>query len=484
MASKPIILWFRNDLRLTDHRALHAAVSSGLPILPVYIYDLDAYGSWKPGGASRWWLHWSLQSLMKNLEELGASLVLKSGVTEQVLASLAEEVGAGAVYFSRAYEPWACALEKKVLTKLSARQIECKRYASFLLREPEEVKTKAGDTYKVYTPFWRAHCGLGAPSRPLPSPPKINMPKNKVKSQKLLDWKLLPSKPNWAISFKDLWQPGEEGAHQRLSYFIENGLQAYKDQRNFPAIDGTSRLSPHLHFGEISPHVCWYRASEASRNKKGSDQSLETYLKELVWREFSYNLLMLCPTLPEHAFKNEFENFPWSKNKNHLKAWEKGLTGYPIVDAGMRELWQTGYMHNRVRMIAASFLVKHLLIPWQSGEAWFWDTLVDADLASNAASWQWVAGSGADAAPYFRIFNPVTQGEKFDPEAHYVKKWVPEISRLPLNVIHAPWTATSEVLSFAKVELGKTYPHPIVDHNSARQKALDGYARIRNSKKA
>lgn len=484
MASKPIIVWFRNDLRLSDHRALNAALLTGLPIVPVYIYDLEGHGFWKPGGASRWWLHWSLDALMKKLQDLGAALVLKQGSTDQVLHSLIEEVDAGAIYFSRSYEPSACALEKRVQIKMSSLSIECKRFAGYLLREPEDILTKSGESYKVYTPYWRSHWGLGAPSRPLAAPKKLKMPNKKIKSEKLVDFKLLPTKPNWAKSFEGEWQPGEEGAHKRLAFFIENGLKDYNHQRNYPAVDGTSRLSPHLHFGEITPHICWYSATEASRKKKGSDKSLETYLKELVWREFSYNLLMLCPTLPELAFKKEFEKFPWSKKRDHLKAWQKGLTGYPIVDAGMRELWQTGYMHNRVRMIAASFLVKHLLIPWQDGEAWFWDTLVDADLASNSASWQWVAGSGADAAPYFRIFNPVTQGMKFDPEAHYVRKWVPELSRLPSDVIHSPWTASNDVLSSAKVSLGKTYPQPIVDHNMARQQALAGYAHIRNAKKA
>jgi deoxyribodipyrimidine photo-lyase len=294
-----------------------------------------------------------------------------------------------------------------------------------------------------------------------------------VRSDALDDWKLLPTAPNWAAGFEIHWQPGEEGARRRLREFIEVGLAHYAQERDRPDRDVTSRLSPHLHFGEISPAQCWHAVRAAQAQAGGRlDGGAEKFLKEVLWREFSCHLLHHWPTLPEAPFKPEFADFPWADDPVGLKAWQAGRTGYPIVDAGMRELWATGIMHNRVRMIAASFLIKDLLIPWQQGERWFWDTLVDADIASNAASWQWVAGSGADAAPYFRIFNPVLQGEKFDPQGAYVRKWVPELGRMPDEFIHKPWDAPLLVLKAAGVELGNNYPHPAVDHGKARDRAL------------
>jgi len=471
-------LWFRNDLRLADNRALAAAVAAGQAIVPVYIHDPEAASRWAPGAASHWWLHQSLASLAHSLNDRGAGLILRHGNTEDVLAELAAETAATAIYFSRAYEPWARAQEERI-NKRFAGQIDLKRYAGQLLREPEEVRTKSGDPFKVYTPFWRALSALGAPSAPLPAPKKISSTSKRLASDRLDDWKLQPTKPDWAGGMRETWQPGEQGALARLDAFLKTSLAGYAETRNLPAIDGTSRLSPYLHFGEISPRLCWHRATAAQDEVKAGDAALETFLKELVWREFSYHLLVHWPDLPEKPFRPEFAQFPWRKSAAKLTAWQRGQTGYPIVDAGMRQLWQTGWMHNRVRMIVASFLIKHLLIPWQAGEDWFWDTLVDADLASNAASWQWVAGSGADAAPYFRIFNPITQGEKFDAEAAYVRRWVPEIAKLPDDVIHAPWTASATILARAGVTLGKSYPLPIVDHAVARQRALDGYAAMR-----
>lgn len=479
MSAKPVIVWFRNDLRLADHRALSAAITTGAPVLPLFIHDPEAAGAWAPGAASLWWLHHSLASLAATLNDLGTPLVLRHGKTEKVLQSIAAEVGATAIYFSRSYEPWARAQEERIKAQFAGVEIDVKRFAGAMLREPEEVRTKTGDPFKVYTPFWRSLTALGPPSAPLPAPKALPNVAKKVPSDRLTDWKLLPTKPDWAGGLRDMWQPGEPGAHARLSEFLKTSLAGYSDRRNLPSVDGTSRLSPHLHFGEVSPHICWHRASAAKEKAKIGDAALETFLKELVWREFSYHLLVHWPTLPDQPFRPEFAGFPWDEDKAKLKAWRRGQTGYPIVDAGMRQLWHTGWMHNRVRMIVASFLIKHLLIPWQAGEAWFWDTLVDADLASNAASWQWVAGSGADAAPYFRIFNPITQGEKFDAEAAYVRRWVPEIGKLPDDVIHAPWTASAAVLTKAGVTLGKTYPLPLVDHATARQRALDGYAAMR-----
>lgn len=479
MAKPPIVVWFRQDLRLTDHRALSAAVATGAPVTLVYVLDDVSPGIWKMGGASRWWLYHSLASLSAGLEALGARLVLRQGAAAEVIAALAADIGATAVYCTRSYEPWAAKVEVALKTNLTQQGIELKRFAGALLREPEEIRTQAGEPFKVYTPFWRALSAKGPPASPLPAPTKVMAAAKKVVSDRLADWRLLPAKPDWASGMREHWQPGEAGAQQRLRRFLDGALKTYTEDRNRPDVEGTSRLSPHLHFGEVSPHQCWHGGIAAAEQQRGADKGLETFCKELVWREFAHQLLVHWPTLPEQPFRPEFASFPWAKNMPALTAWQRGQTGYPIVDAGMRELWHTGYMHNRVRMIVASFLIKHLLIPWQEGEAWFWDTLVDADLANNAASWQWVAGSGADAAPYFRIFAPVTQGEKFDPNAAYVRRWVPEIARLPDAVIHSPWTAPVAILKTAGVVLGETYPQPIVDHAAARQRALAGYEKVK-----
>ncbi len=479
MSPKPIIVWFRNDLRLADNRALTAAVATKAAVLPVFIHDPQAAGDWTPGSASRWWLHHSLTALSEALEKRGSQLVFRQGSSESVLRQLVDEIGAGGLYFSRSYEPWARVQEERVKAAFDESPVEVKRFAGALLREPEDVRTKAGEPFKVYTPFWRALMALGAPGAPLPAPKSVPGLDQSVASDRLADWTLLPTQPDWAGGLQDMWSPGEKSAQVRLAAFLKGPIGSYADQRNVPSVEGTSRLSPHLHFGEVSPRQCWQLAVAGREMALQTDAALETFLKELVWREFSYQLLFHWPTLPDQPFRPEFAAFPWETDAAKLKAWQRGRTGYPIVDAGMRQLWHTGWMHNRVRMIVASFLVKHLLIPWQAGAAWFWDTLVDADLASNSASWQWVAGSGADAAPYFRIFNPITQGEKFDTDATYVRRWVPEIAQLPDGVIHAPWTAPKAVLDKAGITLGETYPLPIVDHAAARQRALDGYAAMR-----
>jgi deoxyribodipyrimidine photo-lyase len=478
-SQSPVILWFRQDLRVADHRAMSAAVAAGAPVIPVYILDDASAADWPMGATSRWWLHHSLVSLAASLEKLGVKLVLRRGEALKVLAAMARETGASAVYCTRCYEPWAAKLEGSLKLALERDGVELKRFAGSLLREPEDVRTQGGDHFKVYTPFWRALVAKGTPAAPLPAPKKIKATEKTPASDALDAWELLPAKPDWAGGLREHWQPGESGAQKRLQRFLQHALKTYTEDRNRPDMEGTSRLSPHMHFGEISPHQCWHAAVGAAEQQRGADKGLETFCKELVWREFAYQLLVHHPHLPEKPIRADFARFPWRKDKTALRAWQKGQTGYPIVDAGMRELWHTGYMHNRVRMIVASFLVKHLLIPWQEGEAWFWDTLVDADLANNAASWQWVAGSGADAAPYFRIFAPVTQGEKFDPNAAYVRRWVPEIAKLPDAVIHAPWTAPEAILKAAGVVLGKTYPLPIVDHAAARKRALDSYEQVK-----
>ena len=480
MHDKPIVLWFHSDLRLNDHPALAAAVRSGAPVLPLYILDDTSPREWKRGGASRWWLAKSLAALSDDIAKRGNCLLLRRGDTKRELPRIVEEVGAGAVYFTRGYEPWAVSLERHLKSNFDGAGVEFRRFGGHLLREPEDMRTSDGGFYKVYTPFSRAFLKDFVPAKSIRPPERITNLSHAPKSEYLGDWSLHPTKPDWSKGLAAAWQPGEAGARRRLAAFVQTALKSYAHDRDYPAKPGTSRLSPHLAFGEIAPSACWHAAVRVAGQRSDADRSLETFLKELLWREFSCNLLFHFADLPSEPFRKEYATFPWSKDAKHLSAWQRGKTGYPIVDAGMRELRATGYMHNRVRMIAASFLIKHLMLPWQSGEEWFWDTLVDADLANNSANWQWVAGSGADAAPYFRIFNPVLQGEKFDPEGNYVRHWVPELARLPREIIHAPWKADADTLASADVKLGKSYPKPIVEHGEARTRALRAYERIRS----
>ncbi len=481
MTSSPVLQWFRQDLRLADHRALSAALATDQPIIPVYILDDDTPAPWSLGGASRWWLHQSLAALSLDLENIGSRLILRRGPTTEMLSTLLEETNADAIYVTRSYEPWARKLEEQVRDQCEKNVVHFKRFAGSLLFEPEALRTKAGDPFRVFTPFYKACLGLEPPKPPLPRPKRLPCPSTWPKSDALDDWSLLPTEPDWAVGFGENWQPGEAGAKKRLSSFVDKAMAGYSDQRNRPDRPGTSRLSPYLHFGDISPHQCWHTVEDRLASDGRGASGGRSFLRELIWREFSYHLLFHWPNLPTNAFRPEFEAFPWRRDDEALKAWQRGRTGYPIVDAGMRELWQTGWMHNRVRMITASFLIKHLLIPWQEGEAWFWDTLVDADLANNAASWQWVAGSGADAAPYFRIFNPILQGKKFDPKGDYVRRYVPELVKLDDNYLHAPWEAPEDALEAAGVKLGETYPHPVVDHAAARQRALHAYQNVKKN---
>ena len=474
----PTIMWFRQDLRLTDNPALDHAVARGAPVIALYVLDDATPGAWTQGGASRWWLHHSLTALAAGLETRGATLIRQRGAADKVLAEVARETGADRIVASRCYEPRAGALEKRLHETLKAAGVTFARYPGALLFDPDHVRTKTDVPYKVYTPFWRS-VSVSPQRSVIEAPKKIATPTRLPKSDRLADWDLLPTKPDWAGGMREAWTPGEASASKRLDRFLETALRDYATNRNRPDLEGTSRLSPHLHFGEISPSLCWQRANAFAASQSGTESGLEVFLKELVWREFSYHLLHHWPTLPEEPFRPEFAKFPWATNNVQLKAWQRGQTGFPIVDAGMRELWHTGWMHNRVRMIAGSFLVKDLLIPWQTGEAWFWDTLVDADLAANAASWQWIAGSGADAAPYFRVFNPQLQSEKFDAAGAYVRRWVPEIAKLPDKYLHAPATAPREVLAHCGITLGETYPHPIVDHGRARDAALAAFATLK-----
>ena len=479
MAARPIIMWFRQDLRLADNPAFAAAAASGAPVLAVYVLDDDSAGRWALGGAARWWLHGSLERLGRALADCGVPLVLARGAAEHVLPALASETAAEAVYCSRAYEPWSRRVEDALHRRLGADDVAFKRYPGTLLVEPEALATKTGQPYRVYTPFWRALTAGAAPRRPVAAPKRVAGLANPPAGQPLDSLNLRPSRPDWAAGLRATWTPGEASADGRLRAFLAERVTRYADDRNRPDIDGTSGLSPHLRHGELSPAQCWHAARAAAGSDGGA--GLETFLKEIAWREFSYHLLFHFPDLPEAPFRSDFAEFPWAPTAEALRAWRRGRTGYPIVDAGMRQLWATGWMHNRVRMVVGSFLVKHLLIPWQDGEAWFWDTLVDADLASNAASWQWVAGSGADAAPYFRIFNPVKQSETYDPNGDYVRRWVPELARLDAPAIHAPWQAPAGALARAGVELGRSYPGPIVDHAVARTRALAAYGEIRQA---
>jgi len=466
----PIIVWFRQDLRLRDNPALLAAHESGRPILPLYILDDKNSGEWKMGGAGRWWLHASLTALSEGLR---GKLSFARGGSVKVLKEQVRKNGADVVYWNRCYEPWRIACDTAIEAELKSMGIEGKIFNASVLFEPPTTVKKDGTPYKVFTPFYQKGClGKGLlPPFPEAAPENPTLFENKVLS--LDGLKLLPEK-TWYRKMEQHWNPGERGAQERLEEFLDNGLKDYKEGRDFPSRSNVSRLSPHLHFGEISPRQVWHEI-RARMVAERCERDGEHFLRELGWREFSYSLLYHFPGLPRTNLQKKFDNFPWRNDKDALKSWQKGQTGYPIVDAGMRELWETGYMHNRVRMIVGSFLVKNLLLHWHHGEDWFWDTLVDADLANNSASWQWIAGCGADAAPFFRIFNPVTQGQKFDPEGVYVRKYVPEIAKLPDKYLHSPWQAPAEVLERAGIKLGQNYPAPIVDLQLSRKRALAAF---------
>ena len=469
-ATPPAILWFRGDLRLADHAALEAAMAGGRPVIPVYVLDDETPGHWRLGGASRWWLHHSLASLAEGLAQRGASLLLRRGPAAQVLPALAQEAGATEVHAGHQHEPWARRASAAVAEALGAAGASLRLHRTQTLFDLEGIRTKTGGVYGVYTPFGKACRLRGDPGAPTPAPDRIPAGPA-LPSDDLNSWGLLPTHPDWSGGF-NVWQVGEAAAHARLAAFLDKAVHGYDTGRNLPGQEGTSGLSAHLHWGELGPRQVWHTAAQAAeRTNKG----LDTFLGEILWREFSAYLLFHNPGMPEQPMRPAFAALPFRDAPAELEAWRRGHTGIPIVDAGMRQLWRTGWMHNRVRMIAASFLVKQLLISWQAGEDHFWDTLVDADLASNAASWQWIAGCGIDSQPFFRVFNPVSQGEKFDPEGVYVRKWVPELANLPGKHLHAPWDAPAEVLAGAGIRLGATYPRPLVELPAARQRALDAY---------
>jgi deoxyribodipyrimidine photo-lyase len=475
----PTLLWFRQDLRLADNPALLAAAAAG-PVIPVYILDDATPGKWAMGGASRWWLHHSLGALDRALHAKGSRLILRRGPAADQIKRLVRETGASSVHWNRCYEPFAVERDQKLKAELKSDGIGATSHNAALLYEPHEIANRNGEPFKVFTAFWRACCAI-EPAPPGKMPAAIPAPQKWPASESLADWQLLPSKPDWAGGLRQSWTPGEAGAKARLEQFIEEPIADYAGGRDVPGLDVTSRLSPHLHFGEIGPRQVFHAVRFALHRHAALAKPGEKFLSELGWREFCHSLLFHFPQLPERNLRPEFDRFPWRTDAKALTAWQRGLTGYPIVDAGMRQLWQTGWMHNRVRMVTASFLIKHLLLDWRSGERWFWDTLVDADLANNAAGWQWVAGSGADAAPFFRIFNPVLQGEKFDAKGAYVRRYVPELAKLPDKLIHRPWEAKAVELADAGVVLGKTYPHPVVEHDFARKRALSAFQSLRHT---
>lgn len=464
------IMWFRQDLRCYDNPAL-ALACEHQKLIPIYIKD--THSSLVMGNAQHWWLHHSLLALSTSLQKVNLNLCLKQGNPLTVLTKLVKQYSVEAIYWSRCYEPAYIKRDEIIKAELKSIGVKVISRNSSLLNEPWEILNQSGQYFKVFTPYWRK-CLQKIHVKPLHT--ISNWPSSQpVPSDVLEQWELLPKNPNWAKEFSAHWEPGENGALNNLNLFISNHLKGYKELRNQPAKMGTSKLSPHLHFGEISPNQVWLSVQQAMQETGCDLTSAQTYLSELGWREFSYQLLYHYPRLMELNFNRKFDGFSWEHDEASLMCWQKGMTGYPIVDAGMRELWRTGYMHNRVRMIVASFLTKDLLIDWRKGAAWFWDTLLDADLANNSASWQWVAGSGADAAPYFRIFNPVLQGEKFDPLGEYVKRWVPELANVPVRWIHKPWEAPPTCLP---IVLGADYPLPIVDHAAARQMALANYKKL------
>ncbi len=465
-------MWFRRDLRLTDNPALAWAARTQRPVVPVFLLDDDQPGRRPPGGASRWWLHGSLEALQTSLDGLSSRLTLRRGAADTVLGQLVHETGAADIVWSRLYDPDTIQRDKSIKARFAGSGVTARSFNAGLLFEPWTVRSGKGEPYRVFTPFWR-RCLQEELDAPTDSPPAaLSAPSAWPRSDDLDDWRLRPGTPDWAAGLRAAWRPGEAGAGDVLDTFLATGVDRYSKDRDLPGTTGTSRLSPHLHFGEIGP-----RQIAAALKPMAGPAGRDAFLRQLGWREFSHHLLYHNPDMADTNLRSGFDAMPWRSDPDALRRWQRGQTGYPLVDAGMRELWTTGWMHNRVRMVTASFLTKHLLLDWRLGENWFHDTLVDADWANNSTGWQWVAGCGADAAPYVRVFNPVAQSRRFDPEARYLRKWLPELAHLPDDLIHAPWQASEAELGKADIRLGADYPHPIVDHAAARARALDAWRR-------
>jgi deoxyribodipyrimidine photo-lyase len=466
MTNDVAIQWFRQDLRLSDNPALIAA-SRHNNVLPIYILDDDRAGDHVMGAASRWWLYHSLKSLNASI---GGKLSVYQGNSIDVLTKVIGNHDVNAIYWNRCYEPWRIDCDSKLKSYLKNMGIKAESTNGSLLWEPWSIRKDDGNPYKVFTPFYRKGCMQAqAPREPLPPPTNKKYLQDKKNALDINQLGLLPKKP-WGTKLSSHWDIGESGAHTRFQKFINEGLDHYKDGRNLPTKPYVSRISPYLHHGEISPNQLWYKVRNLADNKH-----VDHFCSELGWREFSYSQLFFNPELPTKNLQSKFDTFPWVDDSTLLVSWQKGKTGIPMVDAGMRELWQTGYMHNRVRMIVGSFLVKNLRLHWHHGERWFWNTLVDADLANNSSSWQWVAGCGADAAPYFRIFNPVIQGQKFDADGTYVRHFIPEIASLPNKYLFNPWEAPEDILKETGIQLGSTYPKPIIDLKISRDAALEAF---------
>lgn len=474
------LLWLREDLRLADNPALQAALEKSAYLLPVYIHAPQEAAERAPGAASRWWLHHSLRALAESLRAHGSDLLLRRGDSLAVLRELCAQTGARRVVWNRQYEPALIARDSAIKTALREAGIECRSFNAKLLREPWEVQTRGNTPYRVFTPYWRAHSALPEPPPPGPAPARLPPCPPGISGENLDALALLPEIP-WDGGLQTHWEVGEAAAQARLRDFLSNALARYPEQRDRPDELATSRLAPYLHFGEIGPRQIWHALRPYAQDPAGA-AAAAAFLRQIIWRDFAYQLLYHFPHTLSEPLNPRFAAFPWYRGEDaaaRLRAWQRGRTGYPIIDAGMRELWHTGFMHNRVRMLAASFLTKNLRLPWQLGEAWFWDTLVDADSANNVFGWQWTAGCGADAAPYFRIFNPISQGEKFDPQGAYIRRWVPELAALPDAYLNQPWAAPPLLLQAAGLRLGEHYPHPIVAYKASREAALAAYAEVK-----
>jgi deoxyribodipyrimidine photo-lyase len=480
-----ILVWFRRDLRVADQPALHEALAGGARVIPCYIHASAEEAPWAPGAASRWWLHGALESLDARLRALGARLIVRSGSTAREIDALIHETGATAVYWNRLYEPAIVKRDQVLKTDLESRGIDAQSFNSALLREPWTIATKGGTPFRVFTPFWNALAArLDQVPPPAPCPDSLPPVASKLASQELSELALLPAR-DWTAGMSSAWQPTEAAALAGIERLVEVTVGRYPQSRDLPGQEGTSRLSPYLHFGQISPRQILHALRAAQRTAGAPTAgATDTYLRQVGWREFAHHLLFHFPQTTNEPYQPVFARLPARPDPTALRRWQRGQTGIPIVDAGMRELWRTGWMHNRVRMIVASFLTKNLGLSWREGARWFWDTLVDADLANNTLGWQWSAGCGADAAPYYRVFNPVAQAERFDPDGRYLRRWVPEIAALPDRWLPRPWQAPPDELTRARIVIGSTYPAPMVDLKASRERALADYHGMRTAASA